>query len=135
MRRIFWSVGLVNALFMAWSAWAAPAANAVLLGQWGGDRALLTFTAEGTQLDLECATGTIQGPVQLASDGRFDTVGTFEQLRGGPQREDAKPDPAKARYVGRLEAGTLTLQVWPAGEAPLVFRLRKGVQVKMVRCY
>lgn len=132
----FLALALSGLFFLASQAAATPTTSASLLGQWGGDRAHMSFTANGAQLDLECAAGNIAGPVRLSRDGRFDTLGRFEQLRGGPQRVDDQPQATQARYAGRLEGKTLTLQVWPvAGEAPLEFKLRKGVQVKMVRCY
>lgn len=126
--------GLALLAGLTGGAGAAPAA--ALEGQWGGDRAQLSFHAGGAELDLECAKGSIPGPLKLGVEGRFDTTGTFEQLRGGPQRVDAQPASSQARYAGELRGQVLTLQVWPnASDAPLVFKLRKGATVKLVRCY
>jgi hypothetical protein len=114
---------------------AAFAARPHLDGVWGGDRARLIATDSGANLELECADGSIQGPIQPADDGTFTAVGTFASRGPGPQRVDA-PAPPVVRYAGSVTNDLLTLSVWvPGVEQPQTWRLRKGAKTKMVRCY
>lgn len=105
-------------------------------GTWGGDRLRLVIDAKGAgRVELDCASGAIFGPVVLSETGGFTAVGTFEQYRSGPQRADEAAAVTKARYEGTVEGGTMTLSVWPERAAkPQVFKLHKGVAVKLVRC-
>ncbi len=127
------AVVLLGSLVMNLSACAGPAPKHLPEGQWGGDRVRFTVSEGMGRLDLECAGGTIPGPIQLDADGRFQASGHFEAQRGGPQRADETPP--VARYAGELKGPLLSLQVWPvAGQAPLEFKLRKDAPTKMVRC-
>lgn len=127
---------LLAALQATAHASGAQAIEKALEGQWGGDRMQFTVHQGKGTVDLECARGTVNGPIKLSTKAQFEAKGSFELLRGGPQRVDEVPTPATARYAGTLVGQTLRLEVWPApGEPVQVFNLRKGVQVKMLRCY
>ena len=106
-----------------------------LEGRWGGDRLQLTLDANGGRLELDCASGTIAGPVKSLANGKFSAVGTFDQHSPGPQRADEAAAVGKARYSGEIHDGAMTLSILAAGAgAPQVFHLRKGAAVKLVRC-
>jgi hypothetical protein len=127
---------LVSSVLMSLTANASPPLEQSLEGRWGGDRMVLTIHQGAGTVDLECASGTIQGPIKLTAKGRFEAKGSFEQSRGGPQRVEEAPSAATARYTGTLKGHALKLEVLPApGEPVQVFNLRKGAQVKMVRCF
>lgn len=122
-------------LMNATLASGAPAAGA-LEGTWGGERLRLVIDAKGSgRVELDCAGGVIAGPLVLSEKGTFTAAGTFEQFRGGPQRAEETAAVTRARYEGTVEDGTMTLSIWAEGASnPQVFRLRKGVAVKLVRC-
>ncbi len=103
---------------------------------WGGDRLNLVIDGKGAaQVELDCASGAIAGPIVLSEKRNFTAAGTFEQYRSGPQRADESAAVTKARYEGTVEGTTMTLSIWPEGAAkPQVFKLRKGAAVKLVRC-
>lgn len=106
-----------------------------LVGLWGGDRMRLTIEAGGANLQADCATGRIAGPIELSPAGTFAATGVFEQHRPGPQRADTNAAPPGARYSGEVKGDTMTLSILPEGAStPLSFELRKGVDVKLVRC-
>ncbi len=105
-----------------------------LQGQWAGDRLQLSIDDHGGRVQMDCASGTIIGPLRLAADGHYTANGTFEQHQSGPQRGDAAA-PSSARYSGELRDGVLKLSILPAGAtSPEIFNLREGAQVKLVRC-
>ncbi|HEX9670781.1 MAG TPA: hypothetical protein VGC93_15015 [Thermoanaerobaculia bacterium] len=104
-------------------------------GTWGGDHVLLEVTAGGAALELDCAHGTVEGPIRLDGEGRFDVGGTFVQERGGPVREgqeNARP----ARYAGRVEGQTMTLTiaVGDGGDTLGPFELVRGRGPRLTKC-
>lgn len=106
-----------------------------LEGRWGGDRLQLVVSAGSSKLEMDCASGSFAVPLRLNAAGQFAVQGQFERRGGGPQRADETPAAAPARYTGELHGDVLTLRVWlPEAQAPMVFTLRKGVSVKLVRC-
>lgn len=124
------------AAFWGGTAMAADltAANAAALGIWGGDRLQMTVDAQGARLQLDCASGTISTPLVLDVHGGFATQGTFEAHQPGPQRADESAA-AAARYSGTVKGDLMTLTIQTGSSAPAqVFKLHKGVKVKLVRC-
>ena len=124
---------LAGASIMADAAPVHPKAS--LNGLWGGDRMQLTMDAHGGRIEMDCASGTISGPVQLKADGSFTARGTFERYQGGPQRADEGAAPARAQFRGKLGEGVMQLAVTPVGvKASQIFLLRQGARVKLIRC-
>lgn len=76
-----------------------------LSGAWGGPEASLTVDAEGARVELVCADGRIDGPIELDEEGRF--LGT------GPWWPGPVPpnDDRRARYEGRVLDGRLELTI------------------------
>lgn len=106
-----------------------------LEGEWGGDRLQLVIDSNGGRVEMDCASGTIKGPITLSSNGTFLAVGTFEQHQGGPQRADEEPAAASARYSGEVKDHAMRLKIQSAGaHNAQEFNLRKGVRVKLIRC-
>jgi hypothetical protein len=132
-------MGVCLALFggfaMAAEMASAGSAAGVLEGQWGGDRLRLVIGSNNGRIEMDCASGTINGPINLTADGKFVASGTFEQHQGGPQRADEAAVPANARYSGEVKQDAMKLSILPAGGgAATVFNLRKGAAAKLVRC-
>jgi hypothetical protein len=127
-RRIAWSATLVAATF-ACSVAASPAARTVA-GSWGGVGAILEAPAgEEARIELDCAHGSIAGPLAVAEDGSFDWKGTFVGERGGPTRkEDAGRDAPAARFRGTLDGDRLSIRIEGAsgGTDVVLFRDRAG---------
>ena len=106
---------------------------AALEGIWGGDRMNLEMTGSGGQLQLDCATGTINGAVRPDSTGHFKAKGEWSVHSGGPHRLDEAQKIDKASFVGHVSNGTLHLQVTANGGLQK-FTLTQGKRVKLVHC-
>jgi hypothetical protein len=95
----------------------------------------LTVDAKGARFEMDCASGTLTGPITPGGDGKFVSTGTFEQHQGGPQRADKAPVTVATKFSGQMASGEMTLTVTPQGaSAPQVFKLREGARVKLLRC-
>ena len=106
-----------------------------IMGSWGGDRLHLTIDESGGRIEMDCASGTIAGPLKVIERGIFNATGTFEPHRPGPQRADAVPPSGTAQYAGTIKDGSMTLSILPAGaSAAQVFHLSKSAAAKLVRC-
>lgn len=104
-------------------------------GPWGGDRVRLVVDDRGAKLETDCASGSIQGPIEVGASGAFVAKGSFVQHIGGPQAADAAPRAGTAQFSGQIEGDTMRLSIMSAG-APSAqqFTLRRGAVVKLVRC-
>ena len=93
----------------------------VAVGDWGGRNIRLSVTENGATIEYDCANGTIEQPLLLDRDGRFDVRGTVQLETGGAvtgisiQEEGkpatAAPDSARARYRGQVRGRTMSLLV------------------------
>lgn len=104
-------------------------------GSWGGNHVVLTVTREGATIEFDCAHGTLQGPIRLDAEGRFETAGTYVQERGGPVRE-GEEDASPARYTGGVEGRQMTLTIaFPDGREALgPFELVHGKAARLTKC-
>jgi hypothetical protein len=87
-------------------------------GTWGGDHIRFDVTAAATSVDLDCAHGMIEGPIELDKDGRFEVAGKYVAEHPGPTRDDEETG-RPARYVGKVTGGTMTLTITAEGAAPM----------------
>ena len=106
-----------------------------LTGHWGGAHVGLVMEGGLGRLEYDCASGTIDGPVLIAPDGRFEAQGAHIPGQGGPIRVGQIFTSHRAQYSGwvredvmelsaRLENGTL---VGP-------FTLRRNAEPQIFRC-
>ena len=107
----------VLAILLAVAPTPSPAVPRVADGRWGGVGISLDVTSSGARIELDCAHGTIEAPLSLDAEGRFDAPGRLVRERPGPVRMDEnetddKDDKGEAvRYTGRVDGETLTLVV------------------------
>lgn len=78
-------------------------------GIWGGTGVQLDVNGAAVSLELDCAHGTLEGPLRLDAQHRFAVAGAFVPERPGPQRDDDGPPPQAARYNGQVAGDRLTL--------------------------
>lgn len=104
-------------------------------GIWGGDHIVLEVTPNGATVELDCAHGTVEGPIALGGDGRFEANGTYVQERGGPVRE-GEEEAQPARYTGRVERGRMTLTIGLPDRKETLgpFELVHGRSARLVKC-
>ncbi len=105
------------------------------VGAWGGQHMRLSVRADGADIEFDCAHGTIDGPLTLTPDGRFDVSGTFIR-EGGPVRIDIKPTGRPARYEGSLTGQQLTLKVTltETAQDAGTFTLTRGSEGRLWKC-
>ena len=116
------------------AARAEPVQGAVT-GAWAGDRARLVLDEHGGRLEMDCASGSFASPLRPADDGAFRVLGTFERHGAGAQRTDAGATARPAQYAGEVKDGAMTLSIQAEGQdGPQVLHLRRGANVKLVRC-
>lgn len=129
-------IGLLGAMIMAVPAAGAAAKPKMLSGTWGGDRMNLVMTANGGEIRMDCATGTIKGRVIPDAKGRFTARGTFDAERGGPIRaEDFAARGKPAVFRGQIVGETIKLAVTQSGVTEAQsYTLHKGHSEKLVRC-
>ena len=112
---------------------SAQAGSRDLTGVWGGERTIVTFTANGAQVQQECAEGSFAGPLRLNAAGKFKAKGVFQTFSGGPQQAD-ESIPA-AVFSGHIKGNTMTLTIQPHGGSPTQsLTLRQGFRPKLIRC-
>jgi hypothetical protein len=103
-------------------------------GVWGGEHINLEVGAESAAIEYDCASGRIDGPLAVDSNGNFKLRGIHRRERGGPVRADEKPDEYPATYTGSIKGDkmTLTLKVGDMDEE--TFTLEKGKQGELFKC-
>ena len=113
----------------------AQAAVTPLSGMWGGDRAVLTLTAQGGRLEFDCGYATLSGPVALDRRGRFKAAGVYYPESGGPVDADAPPGQLAARFDGTVSGSNLHLNFKQSnGAADQAFDMVAGKRQKLIRC-
>ncbi len=87
----------------------------VAAGQWGAMGVGMEVTESGARIEYDCAHGTIDEPLVLDADGRFDVKGLHFREHGGPIREGEESKGMPVRYVGQVTGDTMALSVKPEG--------------------
>jgi hypothetical protein len=111
------------------------AAGKLAAGTWGGQHIRLSVRADGAEVEFDCASGTLAGPLTLSADGRFDARGTFMR-EGGPTRIDANRTGQAARFEGHVSGRQLTLKVTLTDTAQDAgtFTLTHGSEGRLWKC-
>lgn len=109
----------------------------VAAGKWGGQNVELDVTEVGARLRFSCARGSVEQPLTLDTEGRFNAKGTFVAEGMGPVREDDPPKSRPAVYSGvvRDRVMTLTLSVTDAKDEGGTFELTQGEPGRVRRCH
>jgi hypothetical protein len=108
-------------------------------GQWGGEGVglLVKDSAVGASIELDCAHGTIEGPLDVGPDGMFKWRGSLV-MEGGPMRLPPAPPPVTrgATFYGKTENGFLSLQIyWDDGTSnPKPYELSLGKMPFLRKC-
>lgn len=105
-------------------------------GTWGGAHVRMDVGRDAAHLEFDCAHGGTDGPLAVGDDGRFDLAGYFVFERGGPVRAGQKEKRLPARYSGRVEGQTMTLDVTltEGGEQVGTFTLKRGQAGRLTKC-
>ncbi|HST50965.1 MAG TPA: pilin [Pyrinomonadaceae bacterium] len=105
-------------------------------GTWGGQHIALEVTAEGAQVEYDCAHGTVDQKFVTDAEGRFDLRGTHVREHGGPVRSNETPDTHPARFTGQIKGDTMTLTVTETDtkEVAGTFTLVFGQPAHVMKC-
>jgi hypothetical protein len=116
------------------SPYGASRLDRVPNGEWGGEHVRLTVADTGGKIEFDCAHGSLDGPLTLDADGRFDVKGTLV-AEGGPVMKDETPKARPARYRGETDGRSMSLEVTlEGGESAGTFSLSRNGPAKLVKC-
>jgi hypothetical protein len=105
----------------------------VRAGAWGGEHVRLTVSDEGGSIEFDCAHGTLDAPLRVDTDGRFDVPGSLVR-EGGPVVPGGE-DRQSVRYAGKTDGRRMELEVVQEnGERIGPFHLRLGERPRLVKC-
>jgi len=103
-------------------------------GEWGGAHVRLTVADAGGTIEFDCAHGSLDEPLVLDRDGRFDVKGRLV-AEGGPTRENEAENARLARYHGDSDVRQMSLEVTlEGGESAGTFLLAKGGTARLFKC-
>jgi len=106
----------------------------IATGVWGGEHINMKVGAKSAAIEYDCASGAINGPLDVGRDGSFNLRGVHRMERGGPVRADEKPNEQPATYTGSIKGNTMTLTVKVAGSDDDTFTLEKGKPGELFKC-
>ncbi|HEX5884461.1 MAG TPA: hypothetical protein VFY67_07935 [Pyrinomonadaceae bacterium] len=108
--------------------------NRIPTGVWGGQHIRIEVGAKSATIEYDCATGVIDGPLVVDSNGHFNLHGTHKMERGGPIRQGEEPKQHPAAYTGSIKGDTMTLTLKIADFDAETFTLEKGKPGELVKC-
>jgi hypothetical protein len=107
----------------------------IATGVWGGLHINLEVGSNSAQVEYDCAHGSIEGPLVVDANGKFELRGNFTAERGGPVRADETPQPREAIYSGTINGNTMTLTLKVSGmDEAETFTLERGKAGRLVKC-
>ena len=118
------------------SATTGPRDSRVATGSWGGAHIALSVTEAGAHIEFDCAYGDIDRPLTVDDRGTLTVDGVFVREHGGPVREGEEGDKKAARYSGRVDGATMTLDVVlkDSNERIGTFTLKHGAAPGVRKC-
>jgi hypothetical protein len=128
--RLFVAVGLLAAA----ACFDSRPTHEVAHGTWGGDHVRLTVTAEGGQLEFDCAHGAMTAPLMVEADDHFSVPGYFVREHGGPVRDGEAEERRPTVYAGEVDAPTLTFTFGVDGETAGPFTVAFGRPARLTKC-
>jgi hypothetical protein len=108
----------------------------VSTGHWGAPGIAMEVTDAGATIEYDCAHGTIDEPLVLDAEGRFDVKGRHFREHGGPIRQDEESKGKPVRYVGQVSGDFLALAIKPEGsDSPIGnHQLTRGKMGRIHKC-
>ena len=105
-------------------------------GKWGGQHIQMSIANGAAQIEYDCATGTISGPLKLDSRGRFELRGIHHVEHGGPVRDDENQKGEPAKYSGWTDGKKMTLTVTLVNAKTEIgtFQLTRGSEGRVFKC-
>ena len=110
--------------------------NKPITGEWSGQHITLKITAQGADVEYDCAHGSITQKIIADKKNRFTVAGTYVEEHGGPVRADAPTEGVAVRYIGQVSGKKMTLTVKRKDNGAIVgtFTLLHGQESLLVKC-
>jgi len=125
----------VTAALLVTACATVEAKTGYLLGTWGGAHIGIRFEGGLANVELDCASGTIDGPVYPGNDGAFNANGVFRAGMGGPVRVGQIFKSQKASYSGTVAKDVMTLSIrLEDGTVTGPYTLVQGAPPQLTRC-
>jgi hypothetical protein len=106
----------------------------IATGVWGGQHIHVKVGTNSATIEYDCASGVIDGPLVVDTNGNFKLRGTHRLERGGPVRSDEEPRKIPATYTGSIKGNTMTLTLKLADSDEETFTLERGKNGDLFRC-
>lgn len=106
----------------------------IATGIWGGEHISMKVGAKSATIEYDCASGVIDGPLVIGSDGQFNWHGKHKMERGGPVRLGGEAQQRPATYTGSIKGNTMTLTLKVADTGDETFTLEKGKPGELFKC-
>lgn len=105
-------------------------------GTWGGLHIVVEVENGAATIEYDCAHGSIDGPLTLDSEGRFNLSGVHVREHPGPIRVDMKPNSHEAQYTGSVDGAkmNLTVKLTGSNEELGTFTLEHGKYGRLWKC-
>jgi len=105
-------------------------------GLWGGDHIAMKVEGDTATVEYDCAHGTLNGPLEIDSNGKFSVSGTYISEYSGPVRGDQPLTRSVARYTGWTDGKKMRLMVTLVKPNKVVgtFLLDRGRQGRVNKC-
>lgn len=105
-------------------------------GVWGGPHANVQVGPTSATIEYDCANGSIAGPLNLDSKGRFSWSGTHNQEHHGPIRRDVTSNALAVIYTGSIKGDTMTMTIKKADTKETIetYTLKRGVTGRIHKC-
>ncbi len=103
-------------------------------GDWGGEHVRLSVTAEGADLEFDCASGHIRTPLVLDAHGKFSVKGKYRHERPAAAFVDDS-EGSDVVYSGTVRGDTMHLKIEMPGQADNEsFELTRGQEPRLTKC-
>ena len=106
----------------------------IATGVWGGQHIHIKVGAKSATIEYDCASGVINGPLVVDSNGNFKLRGIHRMERGGPVRSDEQPRQIPATYFGSIKGNTMTLTLKLTDSDEETFTLERGKDGELFKC-
>jgi hypothetical protein len=106
----------------------------IATGVWGGEHINMKVGAKSATIEYDCASGVIDGPLVVDSNGEFNLHGKHKMERGGPIRQGEEAAQLPATYTGSIRGNTMTLTLKVADTDDQTFTLEKGKPGELFKC-
>jgi hypothetical protein len=107
-----------------------------IVGPYGGQGVEVIVEKNSVQIEYDCATGRIAGPLRLDQSGRFVAKGVHKRELPGAIRLQLTPKEQPARFEGSIVRGLMRFKVIIVATDEIVgdFTARRGRTAVLRKC-